>query len=66
MKARINGEEREIAADATVGQVVGQLDVPPTGIAVALDGAVVPRSEWDQTPVTPGGTLEVLTAMPGG
>lgn len=66
MKVRINGDDREVADGSTVADVIGQLDVPPTGIAVALDGAVVPRSTWERTSVSPGAAFEVLTAMPGG
>jgi len=48
--------------------------VPPTGaagaaakgIAVALNGEVVPRSAWDVTDLRPGDRVEVLTAAQGG
>jgi sulfur carrier protein len=48
--------------------------VPPTGaagaaakgIAVALNGEVVPRSAWDATDLRPGDRVEVLTAAQGG
>ena len=36
------------------------------GVAVALDGAVVPRALWDRTIVPDGGVVEVLTAVQGG
>lgn len=52
----------------------GTGDVPPTGaagaaakgIAVALNGEVVPRSAWDATDLRPGDRIEVLTAAQGG
>lgn len=36
------------------------------GLAVALDGEVVPHSEWEETPLADGQTIEVLAAIQGG
>jgi sulfur carrier protein len=36
------------------------------GVAVALDGEVVPRGEWATTEVREGQQLEVLHAVQGG
>ena len=36
------------------------------GVAVALDGEVVPRAEWDSTPLAEGHSVEVLAAIQGG
>ena len=36
------------------------------GVAVALDGEVVPRGEWDATPLRDGQAVEVLAAIQGG
>jgi sulfur carrier protein len=35
-------------------------------VAVALDGEVVPRGEWDTTELRDGQQLEVLHAVQGG
>lgn len=36
------------------------------GIAVAVDGAVVPRSGWAATQLRPGQRVDVVTAVQGG
>ena len=36
------------------------------GVAVALDGEVVPRGEWASTEVREGQQVEVLRAVQGG
>jgi len=36
------------------------------GLAVALDGEVVPRGEWEGTPLREGQSVEVLAAIQGG
>ncbi|MFI9010344.1 sulfur carrier protein ThiS [Actinosynnema sp. NPDC053489] len=66
MKAKVNGVERDLADGATVATVLALLDAPPRGVAVALDGEVVPRAAWGTTPVPAGATVEVLTAVQGG
>jgi len=63
-----------VAAFAGVGPPGGTGGVPPTGgagaaikgIAVAVNGEVVPRSAWETTGLHPGDRVEVLTAAQGG
>lgn len=67
MTVCVNGEERELAEAATVAEVVQSLvEEAERGVAVALDGDVVPRSEWDSTPLRDGAHIEVLRAVQGG
>ena len=63
MKVEVNGEPREVAAGATVADVAGP---SRRGVAVALDGEVVPGSEWETTELTDGQRVEVLHAVQGG
>jgi sulfur carrier protein len=39
--------------------------LPDKGIAVAVNWAVIPRSEW-YAPLTDGARVEVVTAVQGG
>ena len=39
---------------------------PRTGVAVAVDGEVVPRADWPATALADGARVEVLTAVQGG
>ncbi|MDN3239933.1 sulfur carrier protein ThiS [Glycomyces tritici] len=63
MKIEVNGEARE--GIATITDAVAAVTAARRGIAVALNGEVVPRSEWDR-PLTDGDAVEVLTATQGG
>jgi sulfur carrier protein len=42
------------------------VDTKQKGIAVALNGAVVPRAAWLQTPLMPGDRVEIVRARQGG
>ena len=62
----INGERRVLADGATVPDALGVLGLPRTGVAVAVDGEVVPKARWAATALRDGARVEVLTAVQGG
>jgi len=64
----LNGERADVRAGETVAAVLGRLglDVDARGVAVAVDGEVVPRASWAAFTVGEGARVEVLTAMQGG
>ena len=66
MRAQVNGTSRDLAEGTSVAAVVTLVGAPDRGVAVALDGAVVPKALWDSTIVPDGGVVEVLTAVQGG
>lgn len=66
MTVIVNGARWELLEGATLADVLARLDVPGRGVAVALDGAVVPRASWPATALADGAGVEVLTAVQGG
>jgi len=62
----VNGAARAWRADETIESLVASVASSTRGIAVALDQAVVPRSEWPTTTVPPGAVIEIVTAAAGG
>jgi sulfur carrier protein len=64
----LNGEPREVADGATVLTAVEVAGVPAggRGVAVAVDGEVVPQAAWPDTRLTEGQAVEVLHAVQGG
>jgi len=68
MRIELNGESRELRADATLADAVREsgVETAARGVAVALDGEVVPRSEWAATRLAEGRSVEVLAAIQGG
>ncbi len=61
-------ERNRLPDDATVETVVRECGAADAGrgVAVAVDGEVVPRSEWGSTSLTDGAHVEVLQAVQGG
>jgi len=62
---RVNGRD-EVFYGETVGELLVRLEIETRGIAVAVNGEIVRRSEWSTSPVPDGGHVEVVTAVAGG
>ncbi|HEY1450891.1 MAG TPA: sulfur carrier protein ThiS [Solirubrobacteraceae bacterium] len=64
----LNGEQSDVLPGETVAAVLARLDLSPEarGIAVAVDGEVVPRVQWASFALAEHARVEVLTAMQGG
>lgn len=66
MRTTINGEERELDAEASLAQVLAELRIPPKGTAVAVNDRVVPKTEYEGFRVREGDRIEIIVAVAGG
>ena len=68
MNVRLNGDPAELRAEATVADAVeaSGLEAAARGVAVAVDGEVVPRGEWAERRLSDGESVEVVRAVQGG
>ena len=66
MNVIVNGQPAELSDGATTAAAVQVLTSAVSGIAVAVNGAVVRRGEWESTLLADGDQIEVLTAVQGG
>lgn len=66
MRLTVNGEERDVAAGATVGALLQTLALRREGVAVALNDDVVPRAEHATRTLNDGDRLEIIVAVAGG
>jgi sulfur carrier protein len=64
----LNGERSELRAGGTLSELLlGMgLDADARGVAVAVDGEVVPHARWGSFVLEQDARVEVLTAMQGG
>jgi len=68
MELKVNGKPLEIDRDASLLALLEkfELGVDSTGVAVAINDAVVPRARWSQTTLGEGDTVEIIHAVQGG
>ncbi|MCB9677541.1 MAG: sulfur carrier protein ThiS [Alphaproteobacteria bacterium] len=66
MIVRLNGKERELPDASTVKSMLVELGSDRPGVAVAIDGRVVPRSAHGDTTLHAGAVVEVIRAVGGG
>ncbi|GIE86632.1 sulfur carrier protein ThiS [Actinoplanes regularis] len=66
MRLIINGRHETRPASCSVAVLVAEITEAHRGVAVAVNGSVVPRSTWSQVDLTDGDAVEVLTAAQGG
>jgi sulfur carrier protein len=62
----VNGQHHDLPDDATLTDVVARLTTAGRGVAVALNGSVVPRGQWQSTALVDADQVEILTAVQGG
>lgn len=65
MKVTINNKETETQAK-TIRELAQELDLPATGVAVAISNEMVPRDEWENTTIAEGADIVIVKAFCGG
>lgn len=70
MKLFVNGEPRECAVETVDALFRAEAEESgiesPQGVAIALNGRVLRRRDWGETPVADGDRVEIVRAMQGG
>jgi sulfur carrier protein len=64
---RVNGEPRPDVPVSLIELLAAEgVADRPRGVAVALNGAVVPRSRWPETRLAEGDEVEIVKVLQGG
>ncbi|MFF9348658.1 sulfur carrier protein ThiS [Streptomyces sp. NPDC014734] len=66
LSVAVNGEPRRLAAGTTLAALVATLTAASSGVAAAVNEAVVPRGQWPAAELRDGDRVEILTAVQGG
>ncbi|ROT34198.1 sulfur carrier protein ThiS [Micromonospora sp. HM5-17] len=66
MELTVNGVGRQLPGATTLAELVTELTPDSRGVAVAVNGEVVPRAGWAARVLRDGDRVEVLTAAQGG
>jgi len=65
---RLNGQSVDLDAPQPLLELLRQcaVNLETSGVAVAVNGRIVPRSQWSLTQVQAGDAVEVVHAVQGG
>lgn len=62
----VNGQPREITAATTLAALLQQLEIPSRGVAVEINGQIVPRAKHADHRLATGDRLEIVSFVGGG
>ena len=65
MNVIINEKPADVKA-ANLKELAAELNLPEKGIAVAVDNAMVPRTEWENTALSANDNVVIIKAACGG
>ena len=65
MKIKVNNKEVETGACHLL-KLSQELELPPTGIAVAVNNRMIPRTEWEHFVLRKHDELVIIKAVCGG
>jgi thiamine biosynthesis protein ThiS len=66
MRVQLNGESREVADASTLAALIESLGMKADRVAVELNGDIIQRGSWAQTPLRDGDKLEIVHFVGGG
>jgi sulfur carrier protein len=68
IRVKVNGESKEFDREMNVLELLQRLDIKlrDVGLAVALNGEVVPKSEYEKTLISDGDSIEIVQLVGGG
>lgn len=67
IRLKVNGAEEDCAA-RTLGELLAAhgIDARAPFLAVAVNGSVLRRAEWQRAPLSPGDEVEIVRPVEGG
>ncbi|SFU77301.1 sulfur carrier protein ThiS [Xenorhabdus koppenhoeferi] len=66
MNIIVNDQPITLSAPITIGQLLEHIQRTQTGIALAINQAIIPRSEWHTHHVNDGDSILLFQAIAGG
>lgn len=56
----------ELTEAKNISELVANLHLPEKGVAIAMDNRMIPRTEWDTTPLHSDANIVIIKAACGG
>ena len=62
----VNGAARRSAPGQTLSDLLADLQLEPSRVAIEMDRRIVKRAEWDTLQLAPGAKIEIVQFVGGG
>ncbi len=62
----VNGSQRSLPDPPTLAALFAELGISRQGTAAVINGEIVEQASYEQTPLTPGDSVEVVRMVGGG
>jgi thiamine biosynthesis protein ThiS len=66
MTLTVNGENRQVEAGRSLAAFLAEIGLDPAKVAVERNLAIVPRSRYAATELSPGDRIEIVQFVGGG
>ncbi len=66
MEVQINGTRQDVSSESNVSSLLYHLSISTQGIAVAINGTVIPRGSWDSHSLQSEDKITIIKATQGG
>lgn len=66
MKITLNGQIKNINNETTLLELINSLNQNTTGVAIAVNADVIPKSQWAKLEINENDKLEILSIAQGG
>jgi sulfur carrier protein len=66
MRVRVNGKDEDLDTGLTVATLVARYKLQPRHVAVEVNCDLVPRRDYEATPLKEGDQIEIVTLVGGG
>ncbi len=66
MEITVNGQSRSIEEATTMAALLEEMELHPRRVAVERNRRLLPRAQYDQTPLADGDEIEIVTLVGGG
>jgi sulfur carrier protein len=62
----VNGKQEALESPTTVAAYIEAMPIEQRHLALALNGEVIPRDRWPNTPINEGDAMEIVRMVGGG
>lgn len=66
MKLFVNSKEYQLADNASVATLAEELQLPKSGVAIAVNNQIVKKDEWQSTVLKENDKIIIIKAVCGG